>query len=34
MTIFGASSLHPKFPFPAAVVERKVGPLYTQNSDF
>jgi hypothetical protein len=28
MTIFGASSLHPKFPFPAAVVERKVGPLY------
>src|SRR5258706_12050370 len=26
MTILGASSLHPKFPFPAAVVERKVGP--------
>src|SRR5258707_8673446 len=24
MTIFGASSLHPKFPFPAAVVELKV----------
>src|SRR4051812_14711287 len=22
MTIFGASSLHPKIPFPAAVVER------------
>src|SRR6202165_2686408 len=24
MTIFGASSLHPKIPFPAAVVERQV----------
>src|SRR6266403_3386556 len=34
MTIFAASSLHLKFPFPAAVVERKVGPLYTRNSDF
>jgi hypothetical protein len=34
MTIFGASSLHPKIPFPAAVVEREVGPLCTRNSDF
>src|SRR5258706_7605041 len=33
MTIFGASSLHPKFPFPAAMVERKVGPPCTRNSD-
>ena len=24
MTIFGASSLHPKIPFPATVVEREV----------
>jgi hypothetical protein len=26
MAIFGALSLHPKIPFPAAVVEREVGP--------
>src|SRR6266481_7573520 len=26
MTIFGASSLHPKIPFPAAVVECEVRP--------
>src|SRR5438874_10900733 len=34
MTIFGASSLHPKIPFPAPVVEREVGPHCTRNSDF
>src|SRR5712664_1896669 len=33
MMIFGASSLHPKIPFPAAVVEREGGPLCTRNSD-
>jgi hypothetical protein len=26
MTIFGASSLHPKIPFPAAVLSAKFGP--------
>jgi hypothetical protein len=26
MTIFGASSLHPKIPFPAVGLEREVGP--------
>jgi hypothetical protein len=30
MTVFGASSLHPKIPFPAAVIEREVGPLHTE----
>ena len=34
MTIFGASSLHPKIPFPAAGVEREVGPHCAQNFDF
>ena len=34
MTIFGASSLHPKIPFPAPVVEREVGPHCTRNSNF
>src|SRR5260370_23407138 len=34
MAIFGASSLHPKIPFPAAVVEREVGPLCTRNPTF
>jgi hypothetical protein len=34
MTIFGASSLHPKIPFPAAVAEREVGPLCTRNPTF
>src|ERR1700730_6177150 len=33
MTIFGASSLHPEIPFPAAVIEREVGPHCTRNSD-
>jgi len=28
MTILALRLCHPKFPFPAAVVERKVGPLY------
>ena len=26
MTIFGASSLHPKIPFPAPLAERELGP--------
>jgi hypothetical protein len=34
MAIFGASSLHPEIPFPAAVAEREVGPHSTRNSDF
>ena len=33
MTIFRASSLHPKIPFPAAVVEREVGQHCARNSD-
>ena len=33
MTIFGASSLHPKIPFPAAVVEREVGPHCTHHPE-
>ncbi len=33
MTIFGASSLHPKIPFPAAAVEREIGPHCTRNSN-
>jgi hypothetical protein len=31
--IFGALSLHPKIPFPAAGIEREVGPHCTRNSD-
>jgi hypothetical protein len=31
-TIFGALSLHPKIPFPAAAVEREVGPHCTRNT--
>jgi hypothetical protein len=27
MTVFGASSLHLKIPYLAAVIEREVGPL-------
>jgi hypothetical protein len=27
MTIFGASSLHPKIPFPAPLAERELGYL-------
>jgi hypothetical protein len=34
MTIFGASSLHPKIPFPAASVEREVGPHCTRIPTF
>src|ERR1700694_4507070 len=34
MTIFGASSLHPKIPFPAAVVEREVRPQLKPYSGF
>jgi hypothetical protein len=30
---FGALSLHPEIPFPAAVVEREVGPHCTWNFD-
>lgn len=34
ITILGALSLHAEIPFPAAVVEREVGPHCTQNFDF
>jgi hypothetical protein len=27
VAVFGALSPHPKIPFPAAVIEREVGPL-------
>jgi hypothetical protein len=30
---FGALSLHPEIPFPAAAVEREVGPHRTWNFD-
>ena len=33
MAIFGALSLHPKIPFPAAGVEREVRPHCTRNSE-
>src|ERR1700686_3968406 len=34
MAVFGASSLHLEIPFPAAVIEREVGPHCTRNSAF